>query len=165
MGSSHSRRELLTHESVLLRSTGIPEDAVSVRDVYLDDPDGRQGVPVDPENYIHEMRIKGKGENLPKMLMLHGFMAGGAYFYKMFPFLWEKFDLIAIDTLGQGCSGRPQLSPDVFSDHASTVNFFVKSLERYLAVSSVVAPGEKFYLVAHSMGSIIASHFTLANPG
>ena len=145
-------------EKALLLSTGIPEEAIQVRDVYINADNN----PGSEENFIHEIRIKGARENLPKLLMVHGFMAGGAYFYKMFKHLHEHFEVIAIDTLGQGCSGRPTLSPLAFEDHASTVAFFVKKIELYLRVG--FSESDKFYLLGHSMGGIFASHFTLAHP-
>ena len=42
------------------------------------------------------------------MVMIHGFGGGGAVFFKMMYHLSNYFEVIAIDLLGQGASGRPQ---------------------------------------------------------
>lgn len=118
--TGNSQEEMMESERTLLLSTGIPEAAIEVRNVFIGTENNSS-----PENFIHEIRIKGARENLPKLLMIHGFMAGGAQFYKMFSHLHQHFEVIAIDTLGQGCSGRPILAPSPFLDHASTVAFFV----------------------------------------
>jgi len=79
---------------------GIPAEAISIRNVRLDD--------VGEQNYVHEVRIRGVTEGLPKLVMLHGYMAGGVQFFKMMGYLRHYFEILTIDLLGMGRSGRPQ---------------------------------------------------------
>lgn len=39
--------------------------------------------------------------------MIHGFGGGGAIFCRMIPYLRNYFEVILIDLLGMGASGRP----------------------------------------------------------
>ena len=97
--------------------------------------------------------------------MIHGYMAGGAFFYKMLSHLRSSFNVVMIDTLGQGSSGRPEIAPSAFQDYSSTVSFFVTALNRYTQRPESALYGDgSFYLLAHSMGSIYASHYALVYP-
>jgi len=78
---------------------GVPEEAISIRNVRLDD--------MNDQHYIHEVRIKGEHEGLPKLVMIHGYMAGGGQFSKMIGYLRPYFEVLTIDLLGMGRSGRP----------------------------------------------------------
>jgi pimeloyl-ACP methyl ester carboxylesterase len=46
-------------------------------------------------------------ENLPKILWIHGYAASGALYYKVLPYLTQKFQVIFIDIIGMGGSSRP----------------------------------------------------------
>lgn len=39
--------------------------------------------------------------------MIHGFGGGAAVFMRMVPLLQQYFEVILVDLLGQGASGRP----------------------------------------------------------
>ena len=60
------------------------------------------------EYYIHEIRVRPWKQGLPKILMVHGFGGGGGAYYKMMKHLSAHFEVITIDLLGQGMSGRPE---------------------------------------------------------
>lgn len=108
-----SRQEMLQTELELIIDAGsIPREAVQVTDVSLDE-DGMTDI-YESQNFIHEVRVAGVSDDLPTLVMIHGYMAGGAYFYKMLSHLRSSFNIVLIDTLGQGCSGRPTLAPGVF---------------------------------------------------
>lgn len=51
------------------------------------------------ENFIHEIKVTCQ-ENLPKLVMIHGFGGGGAVFYKMLKHLRLYFEVYTIDLLG-----------------------------------------------------------------
>ena len=52
---------------------------------------------------------------MEKLVIIHGYQAGGAVYYKLMAHLCQYYEVIAIDLLGQGRSGRPSFGP--FSDH------------------------------------------------
>ena len=41
------------------------------------------------------------------MVLIHGFGGAGAVFLRMAPILQKNFDLVIVDLLGMGASGRP----------------------------------------------------------
>ena len=53
-----------------MRMNGIPEDMYTIKDVPLDNTN-------DSQNYIHEIRVKGKSEGLPTLVLIHGYLSGG----------------------------------------------------------------------------------------
>ena len=87
-------------EKALLQVNGIPDADCRIRDVPLDDS-------ADSQNFVHEIRVKGARDGLPNMVLIHGYLSGGAQFAKMMGHLRNHFNLYAIDMVGFGCSGRP----------------------------------------------------------
>ena len=45
------------------------------------------------------------------MVLIHGYGAGGAVFYRIIKELSEKFHIFLVDMLGMGLSGRPRHTP------------------------------------------------------
>ena len=63
-----SAERLYECETEMLLLHGIPTEAYTIRNVSLS---------ADEDNYIHEIRVKGYSEDLPTLVMIHGYMAGG----------------------------------------------------------------------------------------
>ena len=119
-------------EAKILRLSGIPLEAYTIRNVRLDQEK-------DSENYIHEIRIDGLSKGLPTMVMIHGYGAGGLQFFKNLRPLREYFNIIMIDLLGMGNSGRPQ---NVQLDNDDQIiDFFVNSINRWSKVANVGQDG------------------------
>ena len=152
--TGYSRDELLETEMTIFTCTGdVPRDVITVRDVRLSDAD---------EDFMHEVYIAGAAPNLPTLLMVHGFMAGNAYWHKMIAPLRQKFNIVCVDTYGQGASGRPELEENTLTNYDDTIDYIVGKLSRFVEVNDHLP--ESFYIVGHSMGSIVSSHFTFKNP-
>jgi pimeloyl-ACP methyl ester carboxylesterase len=65
---------------------------------------------------------------LPKMVLVHGYGAGGGVFFRVIKDLSKYFHLYVVDLLGMGASGRPEFngqSTDMSED------FFVDSLKKW----------------------------------
>ena len=91
------------------------------------------------------------------LVLLHGYMNGGAYFYRNLVGLSRYFSKIhALDLLGWGLSSRPdmnalQISAD--SDEVTaTEDFFVESLEAWRQRNKI----DSMILAGHSMGGYIS---------
>ena len=81
------------------------------------------------QDYIHEIRVPGLQDDLPVLVMIHGYMRGGMQFYKMMPHLRKKYHVIAVDLLGMGASSRNDYGS--FVGFESTIRFFVDSIHRW----------------------------------
>jgi pimeloyl-ACP methyl ester carboxylesterase len=70
------------------------------------------------------------------LVMLHGYMNGGAYFYRNFGGLSNYFQSIhAVDMLGWGLSSRPSFDEVIENGTTkSAEDFFVESLEAWRSV-------------------------------
>lgn len=82
--------------------------------------------------------------------MIHGFGGGGAIFVKMIPYLQNYFDVIGVDLLGMGGSGRPVYNCETPED---ALDFHLDSLKAW---EDKQIKGEKYYLLGHSFGGYIA---------
>ena len=104
---------------------GVPEETISIRNVRLND--------ISDQHFLHEVRIKGAQEGLPKLVMIHGYMAGGGQFSKMIGYLRPYFEVLTIDLLGMGRSGRPlDVSFDSFD---AAISFFLDSIHKWTEVT------------------------------
>ena len=61
--------------------------------------------------------------------MIHGYGGGAAVFCRMAPLLQNYFEVILIDLLGMGASGRPLF--DTW-DSEPAVDYFVDSMRAYI---------------------------------
>lgn len=137
---------MIASESTLLMTAGIERDDIVQEDINLD---GKRGSP----NYIHQVTVKPKEHGLPKIVMIHGFGGGGAVFFKMIHHLSRFFEVITVDLLGMGASGRPDYTQ---MDYESTVDYFVDSLHAWAEKTNIAASGQ-YYLLGHSFGGYIAA--------
>ena len=148
-----SDEKMLAAEMKLLQTAGIECEDIIQEDVNLD---GRRG----SSNYIHQVTVKPKEQGRPKLVMIHGFGGGGAVFFKMIHYLSNYFEVIAVDLLGQGASGRPDYKQ---MDYEATVDFFIDSLHAWAEKVMLTASGE-YYLLGHSFGGYIAAEYALRHP-
>ena len=103
--------------------------------------------------------MKGNKEDLPTIVMIHGYMSGGIQFCKMLPKLRDHYHVRTIDLLGMGASGRPQGIR--FTSFDDCIDFFLQTIKQYTDITGIAKDGKKFYLLGHSMGGLIAGHYAL----
>ena len=118
-----SDEKLLESEiDLLIHNNKITREDILIENINLD---GR----ADSQNYIHQITIKPKKEGLPKIVMIHGFGGGGAVFCNMIPYLCNYFEVILIDLLGMGASGRPE-----YECHTSeaAIDFHLDSIKAWM---------------------------------
>ncbi|KAI9164214.1 hypothetical protein H9P43_008031 [Blastocladiella emersonii ATCC 22665] len=117
-------------------------------------------------------------ENAAPVVLLHGYGAGLAMWYRNLPALASAlvprgYTLYALDWLGMARSGRVPLPKAVAGEPAASPNalapppsvaaaedYFVNSLERWRAHVGI----EKMVLVGHSMGGYLSSAYALRYP-
>jgi pimeloyl-ACP methyl ester carboxylesterase len=88
------------------------------------------------------------------LILLHGYCAGSAVFYKILGDLAAHFNVYCVDLLGMGRSSRPQF---VFSSREAAEDFFVSAIEElrvYLGFTS-------FHIAGHSFGGYVSGCYAL----
>ena len=93
------------------------------------------------------------------MVFIHGYRACSGKYYQLVPHLVKHFRLIFIDWIGAGCSSRP----DNFNQKATpaeAMKYFIDYIESWRVQMKL----DKFYLMGHSFGGYIASHYAIAHP-
>ena len=73
--------------------------------------------------------MKGLTENLPKIVMIHGYMSGSLQFCKMMGYLRPYYEVISIDLPGMGASGRP--AGVTFRDFEDTISYFEERIKKW----------------------------------
>eukprot|EP00520_Triparma_pacifica_P015683 CAMPEP_0118637164 /NCGR_PEP_ID=MMETSP0785-20121206/3008_1 /TAXON_ID=91992 /ORGANISM="Bolidomonas pacifica, Strain CCMP 1866" /LENGTH=356 /DNA_ID=CAMNT_0006528335 /DNA_START=29 /DNA_END=1096 /DNA_ORIENTATION=+ len=118
--------------------------------------------------YVH---IKGKGRNLPNLVLIPGWSESYLKYQEVFYDLYEEFggkvNIYAMDHCSQGISGR--WSPHIDRGWVGDFGHYVDDAEHF--VHDVVLKGkekgksQQFWLLAHSMGGLVAAHCVSRNPG
>lgn len=88
--------------------------------------------------------IHGQGEPI---VLLHGYQSSGMYWRSLLPVLAQTHRVIIIDLLGFGRSSKPKDSDYSIETQADAV----------LATLRHCIPGQRYVLVGHSMGALVAS--------
>lgn len=98
------------------------------------------------QTLILHYEIAGHGQTV---VLLHGFMASSRYWNKVIAELSQKYRVIAIDLLGFGDSPKPSCSRYDYDAQMNSINATLDELK----------VKEKFILVGHSMGALIALRY------
>ena len=160
-----SDEDLIRAEKSLLLRAGLDSQDFQIHDLVLhdDNNEGDQPQQHQPtENYIHYTEIKSHLLNeqpLPKLVLIHGYGAGGCVFFRILKDLSLYFHLYVVDMLGMGGSGRPQFAADSVT---VAEDFFVNSLKIWK--DKVFGIGEKVYWAGHSLGGYVSAVYALRHP-
>lgn len=118
-----SDEKLLQSEiDLLIHNNKLAIDDILIENINLDGSTNSQ-------NYIHQVTIRPVREGLPRIVMIHGFGGGGAVFCNMLPYLRNYFEVILIDLLGMGASGRPEY--ECHSPEAA-IDFHLDSIKAWM---------------------------------
>ena len=96
---------------------------------------------------------KSVGSGSPSIVFLHGMLGSHSNWDKVIPDFSEQHQLITLDLLGFGNSPKPSID--------YTVDDHVKFISQTLSQAKI---SEKFFIVGHSMGAILALDFAIRNP-
>lgn len=104
-----------------------------------------------------QQAVANNGTETKPLVLLHGYMNGGAYFYRNLMGLSDYFSKIhALDLLGWGLSSRPNMNALQIGNDSdevtATEDFFVESLEAWRKQNSI----DSMILAGHSMGGYIS---------
>lgn len=89
--------------------------------------------------------------------MIHGYGGGGAVFTKMIKHMSAHYEVITIDLLGMGASGRPDFNLSTYNE---CLDYFMDSINRWVQLQGIAKDG-KFILVGHSYGGYMAVNYAL----
>lgn len=92
------------------------------------------------------------------MVLIHGYGAGGAIFYRILNDLSEYFHLFVIDLLGMGSSGRPKYKA---KNCEMAEDFFVNGIKLWRERVGLTG---KYFLAGHSMGGYISAVYAMRYP-
>jgi cardiolipin-specific phospholipase len=106
-------------------------------------------------NYVYY--LKAGSEAGPPLVLLHGYCAGSAVFYKILGYLAEYFSLYCIDLLGMGRSSRPDA---YFETRDQAEVFFSDSIEEFCLAVGL----DDFYIAGHSFGGYISGAYLIKHP-
>ena len=91
------------------------------------------------------------------IIMLHGFQGNSLNFYKIIPYIYEKYICICPDIIGMGISSRVNIE---FTSNEQCINFFIESLEAFrISLEKKYNLKKKFILCGHSLGGYFAVNY------
>ncbi|KAL8166100.1 hypothetical protein V2J09_007599 [Rumex salicifolius] len=96
-------------------------------------------------------------EDVPTIVLVHGYGASQGFFFKNFDALASRFRVIAIDQLGWGGSSRPDFT---CKSTEETEEWFIDSFEEWRKAKNL----SNFILLGHSFGGYVASKYALKHP-
>jgi pimeloyl-ACP methyl ester carboxylesterase len=106
-------------------------------------------------NYIYYLKAGSEAD--PPLVLLHGYCAGSAVFYKIVGYLAEYFSVYCIDLLGMGRSSRPDAA---FTTREQAEVFFSQSIDEFRMAVGL----EDFYMAGHSFGGYICGAYIIKHP-
>lgn len=117
---------------------------------------------------INEFTVTRTSEGNPDnhLVMLHGYGAGLAFYYKNYDMLSRRpgWKLWSLDLLGYGRSSRPQFtikSKDPEGKITEAEDWFIDALEEWRQIRGI----ERFTLLGHSFGGYLAMRYALKYQG
>ena len=116
--------------------------------------------------YLHTLvyGLKELKENSEKkvIIMLHGYQGNSLNFYKIIPYIYEKFICICPDIIGMGLSSRVNVQ---FTSNEQCIDFFVESIEAFrISLEKNYNLNKKFIFCAHSLGGYFAVNYAIKYP-
>ena len=125
--TGRDRAKLMEAELKMFTMPGLSEADIEQKDIYLDGDENGQ-------NFIHYVTVKGKREGLQKVVMIHGYGGGGGVFTKMTEHMQQYYEVITMDLLGMGASGRPDFTCITYEE---CVDFFMTSIKRWVELTGI----------------------------
>ena len=93
------------------------------------------------------------------IIMLHGYQGNSLNFYKIIPYIYQKYICICPDIIGMGLSSRLKIE---FSSSEQCTDFFVESIEALrLSLKKNYNLNKKFILCGHSLGGYFSVNYAL----
>jgi cardiolipin-specific phospholipase len=93
----------------------------------------------------------------PTIIVIHGFGGSALIFFRLYKVLNEKYHVILIDLIGDGCSSRPEF---LARTKLEAEQFYVQAFEKWRAKMGL----EVMNIVAHSFGAYVTSRYALKYP-
>mmetsp|Transcript_26652 Transcript_26652/g.48855 ORF Transcript_26652/g.48855 Transcript_26652/m.48855 type:complete len:351 (-) Transcript_26652:10-1062(-) len=110
------------------------------------------------QDYVHSISATTPTAKLRTQLVcLPGYGVGAAIFFRNISTLAAELPVHAVDWRGGGLSGRPPFPAQTGDE---VVSWFVEGLEEWRQRQKL----ERFVLLGHSMGGIIAAHYAKTHP-
>jgi len=135
------KKEKKWETNLLYKWSGLPSNYIQISDIPITDI---------KDDKIHCISIiTGKKEAL---VILPGFGASGALYYKVMKGLSEKYDLYLVDMRGMGCSGRPIFPAKT---QAEAEKYIVEGIEIWRQKMGL----EKMIICGHSLGGYMATKY------
>ena len=117
--------------------------------------------------YLHTLvyglnELKENHTNKKILIMIHGYQGNSLTFYKIIPYISQKYICICPDIIGMGLSSRVNIE---FKSSEQCVDFFVESLESFrLSLEKNFNLKKKFILCGHSLGGYFSVSYTIKYP-
>ena len=93
------------------------------------------------------------------LIIIHGYQANGLNFYKIIPYIYQKFICICPDIIGMGLSSRINIE---FTSNEQCIKFFIESIEAFRAsLEKNYGLNKKFILCGHSLGGLFVVNYAL----
>lgn len=100
--------------------------------------------------------VEGGRPELPKAILLHGWIASHALYRRVWRELGEMFHFFALDLVGFGDSDKPDPAAAAYD-----AQFYAEQLR---AFADTIGLNDPFHLVAQSMGGMAATEFAVRHP-
>ena len=96
------------------------------------------------------------------LIMIHGYQGNSLTFYKIIPYLSQKYICICPDIIGMGLSSRLKIE---FKSSEQCIDFFVESIESFrISLEKNFNLKQKFILCGHSLGGYFSVSYALKYP-
>ena len=96
------------------------------------------------------------------LIMLHGYQGNSLTFYKIIPYIYQKYICICPDLIGMGLSSKVKVE---FKSNEQCIDFFVESIEALrIVLEKNYNLKRKFILCGHSLGGYFSVNYALKYP-